>query len=243
MHPLNQYLNAATATRWRLTLATAAIIFIGWSFAPFSYAVGVSGTHFSANMGFFFLYEFCLAMALVLMLATEFHSVLTYLFLGVSVISAVAGFSTAPLVMILLLLLPVFTALLAIDRFDLQNGFGLFTFGALLALTASVGCAYTSLHFVSWEIVVYLLPVIAANWCFLLPFFVERGTKQTVLLLISAALLIVSVTARPWRLPLAAAIGLVLVWAVFNLIKKAPRPTLLLTSLVEMLVLVFTYWS
>ena len=243
MRRLNSQQYHVAFDQWQQILATAAIVFISWSFAPFSYAVGVSGTHFNAHMGMLFLYEFLIAYSLVLLLKHHFQAPLAWPLLGLSALCAIAGFITTPLVMLLLLLLPLFTVLLTWPTLQLQNELGLFTCGALLMLTVPVGVAYTSLHFISWEIVTYLLPVMTTTWCFWAPFFMPGSNRRALVMLIALLILLISLLSHPLRWPILAAGLISLGWWLFTMYKKTPEPSLLLTCLTQMLVIVFTYWS
>lgn len=230
-------------TNWQSNLATAVIIFISWSFAPFSYAVSVSGTHFNTHMGMLFLYELLLAFSLVLQLNNHFQSQLADLLIIISGFCVVFGFVTAPLVMLLLLLLPIFMFLMQFSQLNLQNEAGLLTFGALLMLTIPIGNAYASLHFISWEIVLYLLPIMTSTWCFLTPFFLPRSKKRNWLLLGTLLFLIISLFTHPINRLTIVAIILTLGWWLFTLDKRLAEPSLILTSLVQMLIIVLIYWN
>lgn len=230
-------------TNWQSNLATAAIIFISWSFAPFSYAVSVSGTHFNAHMGMLFLYELLLAFSLVLQLNNHFQSQLANLLIILSGLCAIFGFITTPLIMFLLLLLPIFMALMQLPQLNLQSEAGLLTFGALLMLTIPIGDAYTSLHFISWEIVLFLLPIMTSTWCFLTPFFLPRSKKRSWLLLGTLVILVASLFTRLINSLTIFAIVLALGWWLFTMDKRLAEPSLILTSLVQMLVIILIYWN
>lgn len=240
---LREQLNQINFDHWQQHLAAASIIFISWTFAPFSYAVGVSGTHFNAHMGMLFLAAYLLAMSLVLFLNYQFRSTLGYLLLAASVVCIIAGFITTPLVMLLLLLMPAFLFIVSLPAAGLQNELGALSASVLLALTVPVGCAYTSLHFISWEIVVYLLPVMAASWAFAIPFFMPQSRQRLIFVTVAVILAVVTIFSRPLHWPTVAAAMLMVGWWAFIAYKKAPEPTMLLTSLTQMLVVVFTYWS
>ena len=93
MRRLNSQQYHVAFDQWQQILATAAIVFISWSFAPFSYAVGVSGTHFNAHMGMLFLYEFLIAYSLVLLLKHRFQAPLAWPLLGLCCVQS-PGLST-----------------------------------------------------------------------------------------------------------------------------------------------------
>ena len=62
-------------------------------------------------------------------------------------------------------------------------------------------------------------------------------------MLIALLILLISLLSHPLRWPILAAGLISLGWWLFTMYKKTPEPSLLLTCLTQMLVIVFTYWS
>ncbi|WP_251548232.1 hypothetical protein [Limosilactobacillus caecicola] len=228
---------------WKDLLPTTFILLIAWSYAPFAYTIGVQGSHFTANMGMLFLYEACIGLVVPMLIYHQFGSTLSVIPLIASALFAVIGFSTTPLLLALLLLLPLFLFIIQMPSMDFQNTFGLVTFGGLLMSTVSVGCAYVSLHFISWEIIIFLLPMMASTWFYLAPFFIKNGRQYKLKVTIFAIILLVFTLSRPLHTSIYLAL-IVTVASWFVMIAQAKaHQSLILYCLTQMVVIVLIYWS
>lgn len=229
--------------RWKSIFASVLILLIAWSYAPFAYVVGISGNHFNTNMGWLFAYEVCIGLAVTLIVYGHFKSLLSCLPTILSIIVVLLGFNKFPVIMGLLLLLPIFLFLSQTPWLQFNNWYGLLTFGILVALSIGSSCAYSSLHFISWEIVSFLLPVMASCWFFMAPFFLEKQLFAFPILTVLAVILIILALTRPLRWQLYLAIIIVAgIWLLI-LFNRNRHPSFILFSLAQMLVIVLTYWN
>lgn len=230
-------------TNWKDLLPTTFILLITWSYAPFAYAIGVQGSHFTANMGMLFLYEVCIGLIVPMLVYHNFGSTLSTVPLIASVIFAVIGFSSTPILLGLLLLLPLFLFTIQMPSMNFQNSLGLLTFGMLLMFTISIACAYTSLHFISWEIIAFLLPVMACSWFYLAPFFLKNVKRYKLIITLLAVVLLVLTLSRPLHTTIYLALAIIVAsW--FVMVARAGRhQSFILYCLTQMVVIVLIYWS
>lgn len=228
---------------WKDLLPTTFILLITWSYAPFAYTIGVQGSHFTANMGMLFLYEVCIGLVVPMLIYHNFGSTLSIIPLIASAVFAVIGFSSTPLLLALLLLLPIFMFIIQMPSMDFQNTLGLITFGVLLMFTVSVACAYVSLHFISWEIIAFLLPVMASTWFYLAPFFLKTVHQYKFKITLLAIVLLIFTLSRPLRASIYLALTITVAsW--FVMVARADRhQSLILYCLTQMVVIVLIYWS
>lgn len=231
------------ALDWKMLIPTAVILIIAWSYAPFAYMVGVSGSHFNSQMGWLFLYMFCIAVSFPLLMYEHWQARLTWPPLIASMVFAVMGFYDRFVLMLLLLLLPLFLLIAQLKPVEFDSLVGLLTFGVLLTLTICVACAYNGLHYVTWNIISFLLPVMASCWYFMAPFFLANQPYYQLRATILGLVMLVAALTRPlrWQLYLALAI-IVLVWFVIMTNRKK-MPSFILFSLAQMVVTVLIYWS
>lgn len=228
---------------WKFLLPTTCILLISWSYAPFAYVVGVQGSHFNTHMGMLFLYELCIGLILPMLVYHNFGSTLSVIPIICSALFAVIGFHSTPLLMLLLLLLPLFLFVMQMPSMDFQNGIGLITFGMLLMFTISVACAFVSLHFISWEIISYLLPVMASSWFYLAPFFLKKVRQYKPKITVLGIILLAFTLTRPLRAQIYLAI-VVIVGTWFTMVASKPeKDSFILYCLAQMVVIVLIYWS
>lgn len=233
------------AVDWKMLLPTTFILLISWSYAPFAYVVGVQGSHFNSHMGALFLYELCIGIIVPLIVYHKFGSTLSTIPLIASIAVAIIGFSDSFLLMLLLLLLPLFLLVLQLPSMEFQNELGLLTFGTLLMLTISVACAYASLHFISWEIVIFLLPVMASTWFFFAPFFLNNLPRYKFNVTLLGVILLIFTFSRPLRWQIYLAVLIIIgAWffMIFNVTYKR-KSSFILYCLTQMVVIVLIYWS
>lgn len=231
------------ALDWKMLIPTAVILIIAWSYAPFAYMVGVSGSHFNSQMGWLFLYMFCIAVSFPILMYEHWQARLTWPPLIASMVFAVVGFYDRFVLMLLLLLLPLFLLIAQLKPVEFDSLVGLLTFGVLLTLTICVACAYNGLHYITWNIISFLLPVMASCWYFMAPFFLANQPYYQLRATILGLVMLVAALTRPlrWQLYLALAI-IVLVWFVIMTNRKK-MPSFILFSLAQMVVTVLIYWS
>lgn len=229
--------------RWKSIFASALILLIAWSYAPFAYVVGISGNHFDTNMGWLFAYEVCIGLAVTLIVYGHFKSLLACLPLILSMVIVCLVFYKLPVVMGLLLLLPIFLILSQTPWLQFNNWYGLLTFGLLIALSICSVCAFSSLHFISWEIVSFLLPVMASCWFFMAPFFLEEKPFAFPITTVLAIILIGLALTRTLRWQLYLAIIIVVGEWFLLLFNQHRHPSFILFSLAQMLVIVLIYWN
>lgn len=229
--------------RWKSIFASALILLIAWSYAPFAYVVGISGNHFDTNMGWLFAYEVCIGLAVTLIVYGHFKSLLACLPLILSMVIVCLVFYKLPVVMDLLLLLPIFLILSQTPWLQFNNWYGLLTFGLLIALSIGSVCAFSSLHFISWEIVSFLLPVMASCWFFMAPFFLEAKPFAFPITTALAIILIGLALTRTLRWQLYLAIIIVVGGWFLLLFNQRRHPSFILFSLAQMLVIVLIYWN
>ncbi|KRN59204.1 hypothetical protein [Limosilactobacillus secaliphilus] len=240
---VNQLKDELFTDRWKAIFASALILLIAWSYAPFAYVVGISGNHFDTNMGWLFIYEVCIGLSVTLIVYGHFKSLLSCLPSVLSMVTVLLAFNKLPIVMGLLLLLPVFLLLSQTPWLEFNSWYGLITFGLLVALSIGSVCAYNSLHFISWEIVFFLLPVMASCWYFMAPFFLEKQSLYFPILTVLALNLIAFIFTRTLRWQLFVATFLVVSFWLLILFNRHRRPSFILFSLAQMLVIVLIYWS
>ena len=231
------------ALDWKMLIPTAVILIIAWSYAPFAYMVGVSGSHFNSQMGWLFLYMFCIAVSFPILMYEHWQARLIWPPLIASMVFAVMGFYDRFVLMLLLLLLPLFLLIAQLKPVEFDSLVGLLTFGVLLTLTICVACAYNGLHYITWNIISFLLPVMASCWYFMAPFFLANQPYYQLRATILGLVMLVAALTRPlrWQLYLALAI-IVLVWFVIMTNRKK-MPSFILFSLAQMVVTVLIYWS
>lgn len=229
--------------RWKAIFASTVILLMAWSYAPFAYVVGISGNHFDTNMGWLFAYEVCIGLAVTLIVYGHFKSLLSCLPLILSMIIVVAGFHKLAAVMGLLLLLPIFLLLSQTPWVQFNNWYGLITFGMLVALSIGTVCAFSSLHFISWEIVYFLLPVMASCWFFMAPFFLEKQSFYFPILTAFGVILVALALTRTLRWQLYLAIIIIVGLWFLLLFNRRRYPSFTLFCLAQMLVIVLIYWS
>lgn len=228
---------------WKDLLPTTFILLITWSYAPFSYAVGVQGSHFNAHMGMLFLYVIFIGLVVPMLMYHHFGSTLSTIPLIASGIVAIIGFSKTPLLLALLLLLPIFLLVIQMPSMDFQNSLGLITFGILLMFTVSVACAYVSLHFISWEIISFLLPVMASTWFYMAPFFLDNVSQYKFKVTIFAVILLIFTLSRPLRASIYMAIAIIVATWFVMVAKADEKPSLILYCLTQMVIITLIYWS
>lgn len=228
---------------WKMLIPTAVILIIAWSYAPFAYMVGVSGSHFNTQMGWLFLYMFCIAVSFPILMYENWQAKLTWPPLIASMVFAMMGFYNRFVLMLLLLLLPIFLLVAQLSSVEFDSTFGLLTFGVLMTLTICVACTYNGLHYVTWNIISFLLPVMASCWYFMAPFFLADHHYYQLYATILGVVMLVAALTRPlrWQLYLALAV-IVLVWFAI-MIKRKQKPSFILFSLAQMVVIVLIYWS
>lgn len=228
---------------WKDLLPTTFILLFCWSDAPFTYAIGVQGSHFTTNMGMLLMYEICIGLVVPMLVYHRFGSTLSIIPLIASAFFAIVGFSNNWLLLALLLLLPLFLLIIQMPSMDFQNTFGLITFGLLLMFTVSVACAYASLHFISWEIIRYLLPVMASTWFYFAPFFLQNVRQYKLKATILAVVLLIFTLSRPLHLSIYLAIAIIVASWFVMIAKAHEHQSLILYCLTQMVVVVLIYWS
>lgn len=228
---------------WKMLVPTAIILIIAWAYAPFAYIVSSSGSHFNSQMGWLFLYMFCIAISFPILMYQKWQSHLSRFPLIASLIFAIMGFYNRWALMILLLLLPIFLLLAQLPNLEFNTMYGLLTFGVLLTLTLCVACAYNGLHFVTWDIITFLLPVMTSCWYFMAPFFLIYQRYYQMRSTVFGLIMLIAALTRPlrWQLYLALII-IVGVWFAIML-NKRKMPSFILFSLAQMVVIVLIYWS
>lgn len=229
--------------RWKSIFASALILLIAWSYAPFAYVVGISGNHFDTNMGWLFAYEVFIGLAVTLIFYGHFKSYLATIPVILSAVLACLGFHKELVIMGLLLLLPIFLFLSQTPWLEFNNWYGLLSFGLLVSLSIGSVCAFSSLHFISWEIVSFLLPVMASCWFFMAPFFLEKQSWSFAIITILAIILIALCFTRTLRWQLYLAIIITLCAWLLLLFNRHRHPSFILFSLTQMLVIVLIYWN
>lgn len=228
---------------WKDLVPTTFILLISWSDAPFTSAIGVQGSHFTTNMGMLLMYEVCIGLVVPMLIYHRFGSTLSLIPLAASACFAIMGFSKNLILLSLLLLLPLFLLIIQLPSMDFQNTFGLITFGLLLMFTVSVACAYASLHFISWEIISYLLPVMASTWFYLAPFFLQNVRQYKLKVTILALILLIFILSRPLHLTIYLAIATIVATWFVMIAKARQQQSLILYCLAQMVVIVLVYWS
>lgn len=228
---------------WKDLLPTTFILLMTWSYAPFAYVVGVQGSHFDTNMGMLFMYELCIGLVVPMLIYHHFGSTLSTIPLIASAVFAIIGFSRTPLLLALLLLLSIFLFIIQMPSMDFQNMMGLLTFGVLLMFTISVACAYVSLHFISWEIIAFLLPVMAGSWFYFAPFFLQQTHQYKFKITLLAIVLLVFTLSRPLRASIYLALVIIVASWFVMIAANQRKQSLILYCLTQMVVTVLIYWS
>lgn len=228
---------------WKDLLPTTFILLITWPYAPFAYVVGVQGSHFDSNMGMLFMYEVCIGLVVPMLVYHNFGSTLSTIPLVASAVFAVIGFSQTPLLLALLLLLPIFLFVMQMPSMDFQNLMGLCTFGILLMFTISVACAYVSLHFISWEIIAFLLPVMASSWFYFAPFFLQNTHQYKFKVTLLGIILLIFTLSRPLRASIYMALAIIVASWFVMVAQNRRKQSLILYCLTQMVVMVLIYWS
>ena len=238
-----QIIDEARHIDWKMLIPTAIILIIAWAYAPFADIVSTSGSHFNSQMGWLFLYMLCIAISFPILMYEKWQAALSWPPLVASLVFAVLGFYSRWALMLLLLLLPAFLLIAQLGRYEFNTLYGLLTFGVLLTLTICVACSYNGLHYVTWDIISFLLPVMASCWYFMAPFFLIYQHHHQLRCTIFALVMLIFSLTRPlrWQLYLALVI-IVVTWFVI-MMSKRKMPSFILFSLAQMVTIVLIYWS